>query len=224
MKDLMIEHHVPSATLALVAAKDVRVGPSPASLREQCREASGRVSRAGSAGGEARRQAVRALLRSGGFKPSGRNKPAQEYLFRTVCENHDLPSINNAVDLINLVSLEAGLPISLLSLDRAGVRLRLRHGRSGECYVFNPAGQQLELEGLLVLCARRSGSDTPVGSPVKDSMEAKITAADRHLLACIYACESAIDSAELQTWLSRIAEGFREYCGASEVESRVLFG
>src|SRR5687767_15036533 len=56
------------------------------------------------------REAVRALFRHGGFKPTGRSKPASEYLIRAVSEGV-LSSINLAVDVCNVVSLHSGLPI-----------------------------------------------------------------------------------------------------------------
>src|SRR5207248_8363260 len=57
------------------------------------------------------REAVRQLLRHGGFKPTGRSKPASEYLLKAVAEGR-LASINLAVDACNVVSLHSGLPIS----------------------------------------------------------------------------------------------------------------
>src|SRR6185369_7766563 len=54
------------------------------------------------------REAVRALLRHGGFKPTGRSKPASEYLLKAVREGM-LVSINLAVDICNVVSLHSGL-------------------------------------------------------------------------------------------------------------------
>ncbi|HMF17395.1 MAG TPA: hypothetical protein VKE98_09325, partial [Gemmataceae bacterium] len=57
------------------------------------------------------RDAVRHLLRHGGFKPTGRSKPAPEYLLRAVAENK-LGSINAAVDVCNIVSLHSGMPLS----------------------------------------------------------------------------------------------------------------
>ena len=45
---------------------------------------------------DAVRAAVRELLRSGGFKPTGRSKPASEYLLKAAAEG--LASINAAVD------------------------------------------------------------------------------------------------------------------------------
>src|SRR5205809_7805698 len=67
---------------------------------------------------DAVRESVRALLRQGGFKPTGRSKPASEYLIKAVRENL-LSPINLAVDVCNVVSLHSGLPISVVDLDRA---------------------------------------------------------------------------------------------------------
>src|SRR5215813_1801509 len=50
------------------------------------------------------KDAVRTLLKGGGFKPSGRNKPASEYLAQAAREDR-FPFINNLVDVNNLVSL-----------------------------------------------------------------------------------------------------------------------
>ena len=64
------------------------------------------------------RAAVRDLLRRGGYKPTGRGKPASEYLAQAAAKG-EFPRISNAVDALNLVSLDTGLPISLVDLDRA---------------------------------------------------------------------------------------------------------
>src|SRR5262249_41662323 len=68
--------------------------------------------------GDAVRGVVRQLLRHGGFKPTGRSKPASEYLVRAVGEGK-LASINAAVDACNVASLHSGLPISVVDLDHA---------------------------------------------------------------------------------------------------------
>src|SRR5262245_6392507 len=56
---------------------------------------------------DAVREAVRVLLRQGGFKPTGRSKPASEYLLKAAREG-TLSSINLAVDACNVVSLHSG--------------------------------------------------------------------------------------------------------------------
>ena len=81
---------------------------------------------------DAVRGAVRDLLRHGGYKPTGRGKPASEYLIRAVTEGA-LSSINAAVDCCNAVSLHSGLPISVVDLElakapfRVGLALSLIH-------------------------------------------------------------------------------------------------
>ena len=62
---------------------------------------------------EAIRQQMRDVLRHGGYKPTGRGKPASEYLVRAAEEGR-LGSINAAVDVCNAVSLHSGLPVSMV--------------------------------------------------------------------------------------------------------------
>src|ERR1700731_3977261 len=73
---------------------------------------------------DAVREAVRQLLRQGGFKPTGRSKPASEYLLKAVRDGLLAP-INLAVDVCNVVSFHSGLPISVVDLDRAREPLRV---------------------------------------------------------------------------------------------------
>src|SRR5262245_9995302 len=74
---------------------------------------------------DALRETIRVLLRHGGFRPTGRSKPASEYLLKAAGENR-LTSINLAVDACNAVSLHSGLPISVVDLDRAAAPLSVR--------------------------------------------------------------------------------------------------
>jgi hypothetical protein len=59
------------------------------------------------------RQKVRDVLRHSGYKPTGRGKPASEYLAGATAERR-LSNINLAVDICNAVSLHSGLPISVV--------------------------------------------------------------------------------------------------------------
>ena len=215
MVTLKIEDGIADLIVALVEAADLEISDSPIELRQCCDDACRAVVEDGLPGGDERRTAVRDLLRSGGFKPAGRNKPAQEYLLRTASQDGSLPAISNAVDLINMISLQGGLPISLVSLDRVGTTLSLRFGRPDEAFVFNQAGQKLALNGLICLCANADGGSEPVGSPVKDSMKAKVDTTDHHLLACIYGAQKAISLGELRDWAEQLGEGFTRFCGAS---------
>ena len=144
------------------------------------------------------RQKIRQMLRHGHFKASGRSKPAQEYLLRCATENSTLPCINAPVDILNTVSLDCGLPISLLSISKCSGQLHIRRGLAGETYVFNTVGQELDLTNLVVVCDASVQPSRPVGSPIKDSMAGKIEPSDKHLIAIVYAptgFESALNGA-----------------------------
>ena len=121
-----------------------------------------------SAVGDDERTAVRKLLRHGGYKPSGRGKPASEFLLRAAGEG-SLGSINVAVDLCNAVSLHSGLPISVVDLDRVKSPLRLGIADPEASYVFNASGQEIKLKGLLCL----HDAEGPCANAVKDSQRTK---------------------------------------------------
>lgn len=114
------------------------------------------------------RAAVRALLRHGGFKPSGRSKPASEYLQAAHAEGR-FPRINAAVDACNFASLHWGLPISLIDLDRVVGELRIDMCPRQTSYVFNPSGQLIDASGLLAVF----DAEGPTGTPVKDAQRTK---------------------------------------------------
>jgi len=126
---------------------------------------------------------IRDLLRDGGYKPTGRGKPASEYLVKAA-EAGRLGTINAAVDACNAVSLHAGLPISLIDLDRAAPPLRIAVAAPGASYVFNASGQEIDLAGLLCLF----DADGPCANAVKDSQRTKTSGGTRRTLSVVWAC------------------------------------
>jgi DNA/RNA-binding domain of Phe-tRNA-synthetase-like protein len=130
---------------------------------------------------EAVRTAVRDMLRQGGYKPTGRGKPASEYLVRAA-EEGTLSPINLAVDACNVVSLHSGLPISVVDAERARSPLAIRLAREGERYVFNASGQEIDLAGLLCLC----DAEGPCGNAVKDAQRTKTHEATRQTVSVVW--------------------------------------
>jgi DNA/RNA-binding domain of Phe-tRNA-synthetase-like protein len=130
---------------------------------------------------EALRGAVRDLLRHGGYKPTGRGKPASEYLVRAAGEGA-LASINLAVDACNAVSLASGLPISVVDLDLARPPYRIALAPEGASYVFNAAGQAIDLSGLLCLF----DAEGPCANAVKDSQRTKTGPSTRATLSVVW--------------------------------------
>jgi DNA/RNA-binding domain of Phe-tRNA-synthetase-like protein len=149
------------------------------------------------------RDAVRRLLRHGGFKPSGRSKPASEYLVRAVGDG-TLGTINAAVDVCNIVSLHSGLPISVVDLAKAKEHFRVGIAPAGASYVFNAAGQTIDLEGLLCLF----DADGPCGNAVKDAQRTKTDAETTRTLTVIWGTvELPGQAAKAENWYRDLLHG-----------------
>ena len=148
------------------------------------------------------RELVRKLLRHGGFKPTGRSKPASEYLIKAVNEKLLAP-INLAVDVCNIVSLHSGLPISVLDLDRCQAPLRVAVAASGSSYVFNAGGQTIDLGGLICL----SDAGGPCANGVKDAQRSKTSEETRRTLSLIWGTRELPGRAEAATrWYRELLE------------------
>lgn len=148
------------------------------------------------------RTAVRKLLRHGGYKPSGRGKPASEYLLAAATEG-TLGSINLAVDLCNVASLHSGLPISVVDLGRAKAPLRIGLPPDGATYVFNPSGQEIAITGLLCL----HDADGPCANAVKDSMRTKTHEGTTDVLCIVWGTrELAGRTAQTIAWYRELSE------------------
>jgi DNA/RNA-binding domain of Phe-tRNA-synthetase-like protein len=134
------------------------------------------------------RVAIRDLLRHGGYKPTGRGKPASEYLVRAAAEGK-LSAINPAVDVGNAVSLHSGFPISVVDVDRLKAPVRVAVAPEGTRYVFNTAGQEIDLAGLLCLF----DADGPCANAVKDSERTKTSDATITTLTLVWGTAAAAD-------------------------------
>jgi Uncharacterized conserved protein len=162
-----------------------------------------------------RKAAVRGMLRHGKYKPAGRGRPSSEYLLAAALEGN-FPLVNGPVDANNAVSLEYGYPASVFDAAKTGGELLLRWGLASEAYVFNPSGQVIDLEDLLVVC-RRAGADAwePCGNPVKDAMATKVFEGARSVVAVVYA--PASDEPERLDACARLfCELLSRECGAAE--------
>jgi DNA/RNA-binding domain of Phe-tRNA-synthetase-like protein len=206
----------PTLRLAAISAGPVRCEPSSPDLIERMSVTAERVRRDPAAFPDAVRVAIRDVMRAGGYKPSGRGKPASEFLCAVACEQ-GLPVVNNLVDINNLVSLGTALPISMFDADKLGTPVVIRFGRPAERYIFNVSGQSMDVSGIPVIC--RAATDEPVGNAVKDSMLAKVGPETRKVLAVVYGSTKLDDgllegaARELTTLLAEFA--FAQDCGWS---------
>ena len=149
---------------------------------------------------DAVREAVRAMLRHGGFKPAGRSKPASEYLVRAVSDGALAP-INAAVDVCNIVSLHSGLPVSVVDLAKATPPYRIAVAPPNSSYVFNASGQAIDLAGLLCL----SDAEGPCGNAVKDAQRSKTDAGTTQTLTVIWGTNVLPDrAARAEAWYRQL--------------------
>ena len=172
---------------------------------------------------EARRLRSRNMLRLGSYKPTGRGKPANEYLLRAARQDC-FPRVNSAVDALNLISLRYMVPISLWDLTASRVdTVEIRLGRADESYVFNASGQQLALRDLVCGCSVTQVGSTPMVSPIKDSMSAKLSAGGaEQALAIVYFPGFDGDPVSPQRIASELAQWLGNYSDPVRCQHLVL--
>lgn len=165
------------------------------------------------------RKSVRDLLRwspsgQGGFKPTGRSKPASEYLLKAIERGWLSPAqgINACVDACNVVSLHSGLPISVVDADLATAPYRLALCPPNTDYVFNPSGQVIDIGGLICL----HDAQGPCGGPVKDSQRTKTHDGTVRTLTVIWGTR-ALPGRSLAAW-----RWYRDLLLELGVENQVL--
>lgn len=148
------------------------------------------------------RASVRDALRIDGYKPTGRGKPASEYLARAA-DQGVLASINLPVDACNVVSLHSGIPISVIDLDRASPPFRIAVAGQDDAYVFNPSGQSIRLGGLPCLFDAAG----PCANAVRDAQRTKTRPATRQTLSVLWGCSPLEDrTAAALAWYLEILQ------------------
>ena len=162
---------------------------------------------------------VRSLLKTWGFHPSGRSRPASEYLFKDLQNRGNFNYINNIVDINNHISLMTNLPISVFDTAKSGYDLCLRVGGDDEEYVFNKEGQILSLKKLLVV-AKQSGE--PIGSPVKDCQATKVFEPTKDIVFVVYTSSNLTSVDEMNKILEDMAKYLKQEAGASDISTAVL--
>ncbi len=151
---------------------------------------------------------TRGMFHRLGVDPT-KSRPASEALLRRVLQGKGLPSIQPAVDVCNLASLEHQLPLGLY--DRANVKgaIYARIGRPGEGYEGIRKGR-VNLAGRPLL----ADDEGAFGAPTADSARTQISDSTRAVLAVIY-CPAERPSQHLSLMLARVADLLARHCGAT---------
>lgn len=145
-----------------------------------------------------------------------KHRPSSEALLRRVLQGKGMPSVNAAVDVCNLCSLEHQLPLGLYDREQVRGLVSVRVGREPESYP-GIRKQRVYLAGRLLL----ADEDGPFGAPTSDSARSAVTPETKQLLVVLFA---PIERAgqNLSTALERVSDLLTRYCGAHVVGVRVL--
>jgi DNA/RNA-binding domain of Phe-tRNA-synthetase-like protein len=211
----------PRLLIAIVEVANGEVRPASDQLRQEAHTVCAPLLAPDYELPEATRKAVRGALKVGGFSPTGRSKPASEYLLADLRERGSFNHISGPVDVNNVVSLETVLPISLLDGSKFGGAATVRIGGEGEGYVFNNAGQWLDVKRCIVTCAG-AAPGLPLGTPVKDSMAGKVFDGCTHFLGVIYGASELYAHDALWQVAQRMADLLARETGGEIVQVSVL--
>jgi len=216
--NLRFELDHPALRLGVVQAAGVTCGPSAEGLLEALNHAEAELRRDPTQYPEAVRGAIRDVLRKFGYKPTGRGKPASEFLLGAALEGA-VPRINNLVDTNNVASLRHAHPISIFDAALLGRDVSIRLGRESEAYVFNASGQSMDIRGLPVIC--RGPEAEAVGNAVKDSMSCKVHAGTREVVAVVYGTR-ALPERALEATCTELASLLSMHAGAAATSVQLV--
>lgn len=222
MKTSLILSLPPSSLrVGLIEAHDIAVKPSSEQYQARIKADTEPFLASDYIYPDQKQKGIRSLLKTFGFHPSGRSRPASEFLFKDLQNRGSFNFINNVVDINNHVSLCSHLPISVIDTDKSGLELCLRVGFDDESYVFNREGHELSLKKLLII-ARQGGDRLAIGSPVKDSQATKVFPETKNIVFVVYTSSNITSETELQTLLNGIGKLLKSEAGASSVSSQIL--
>ncbi len=157
---------------------------------------------------------TRALYRALGKDPN-RYRVASEALCRRVIRGLGLYRIDTLVDLINLVSMKSGYPISGLDADKlVGDTLVMGVGEEGELY--NGIGRGLlNISGMPVYRDEKGG----VATPTSDEERTKITLDTCTLQMNINGFGEEMPMEETVAWS---VELLKRYASATDIETAIV--
>ena len=208
-----------SLRVGFLEAFNIKVKPSSEKYQQKISSDINEMLKPGYTYPDNMQKGIRSLLKTFGFHPSGRSRPASEYLFKDLTNRGGFNYINNIVDINNHISLKYKLPISVFDLDKSGNQLCLRVGNDTEEYVFNKEGQILTLKKLLLVA--KTGAEA-IGTPVKDSQATKVFEPTNKIAFFVYSSSNITPKEEMTKILEEIGKYLQEEAGATDIAPAVL--
>lgn len=148
-------------------------------------------------------------------KDPNRYRVASEALCRRLIRGLGIYRLTTLVDLINLVSIRSGYPISALDADKLeGDSLSLGIGEEGEYYEGIGRGQ-LNIAGMPVYREAKGG----VATPTSDEERTKITELTTRVQININGYAEEMPMAECVDWVVAL---LKKYAMATDIETQII--
>ena len=148
-------------------------------------------------------------------KDPNRYRVASEALCRRLIRGVGIYRLTTLVDLINLVSIRSGYPISALDADKLeGDSLSLGIGEEGEYYEGIGRGQ-LNIAGMPVYRDAKGG----VATPTSDEERTKITELTTRVQININGYAEEMPMAECVDWVVAL---LKKYAMATDIETQII--
>lgn len=158
--------------------------------------------------------ATRRLYKSLGKDP-GRYRVASEQLCRRIIKGLGLYRLTTMIDVVNLVSIGSGYPISGLDADKiVGDSIVMGVGKKDELYHGIGRGE-LNIESMPVY----RDAVGAVATPTSDEERTKFTLETERVLICVNAFGQEMPLQETVDWTIEL---LKKYAQATEIESVII--
>jgi DNA/RNA-binding domain of Phe-tRNA-synthetase-like protein len=158
-------------------------------------------------------QSARAAYKALGKDPS-RYRPSAEALFRRIISGKELYSVNNVVNLINLISFKSGFSIGGYDADSIKGDIALTKGLSSDIYDGLGRGL-LNIENLPVLRDELGA----FGCPTSDSERTGIRLDSRRCLWVFFDFDA---DQSLEQYLHESAELLKQFAAAKNISVKIV--
>jgi len=153
-----------------------------------------------------------------GYKATGKDparyRPSAEALLRRVVKGKGLYQINNAVDALNLTSVETAFSIGGYDMDAINGEITLGIGKANEPYQGIGRGE-LNIEGLATLRDEVGA----FGTPTSDSARTCVKDSTKRFMMVFYDFEG---SGLLPEVLEEAKLRYQDFLGAQDIKNTIL--
>jgi DNA/RNA-binding domain of Phe-tRNA-synthetase-like protein len=157
-------------------------------------------------------KAAREAYRKIGNDPN-RYRPAADSLIRRIVKGMGLNSVNNVVDVLNIISVTTGFSISGFDANKITGEIRLGIGSSGESYKGIGRGE-ININNIPVLRDRLGAFGTPTSDSVRTMIELKTN-------IILFVFYDFGNSASLNSAMHDCQNLLSRYCSLKDIHSEI---